>query len=389
MESLNDIVAALPRYREAADGMREVMLANLALVGEIPAPTFLEEARVRWLVERFAESGLQDCRIDEKGNGTAVLPGTERKGALLLVAHCDTAVDRAENQDVEIKADKVIGPFAGDNSAALAALATLPQLLERLEIRLGSDLHLLATPRALGRGNLESLRHFLAEPGARFAAGLCLESVQLGRLNYACVGMARGEIGCSVPDDYDWARFGATGSIIPMGEVIGRISLIPIPNRPLASIVMGSIQGGFSYSHLARETRLRLEVRSESVDILQQLLRQIEDIVHDVAAHSGTRIGLDILTQRGPGGIEIAHPLVRVARAVMAGLGLQPNLYATVSLMAALHDAKIPALTVGLTTGERRGELEEIEEALDIAPMSAGLAQVAGILQAADGGMNG
>jgi di/tripeptidase len=387
MSNLEEIVARLPRFREAAETLRETLLANLTLIGETPAPTFHEEERVRLMAERLSEAGLQNCSLDADGNGIGLLPGTEGKQNILLVANADTAVSDEQDQTIEIQTDRVIGPFVGDNSIALAGLVTLPALLDALEIRLKSNVIFLATTRALGRGNLEGIRNFLARSGYKFDAALCIESVQLGRLNYSCMGMLRGEIVCRLPRNYDWAQFGATGTIIPMSDIIGRISRIPLPPRPLTSIVMGSLHGGFTYNNVARETTLHFEVRSESPEILQQLREQIADITEDVAGQSGKEVALDVFAQREPGGIEISHPLVRKARAVLTGLGLQPQLYATISLQAALRDMKIPALTLGITTGERKSELDEVDESAAIGPMSIGMAQLPGILRSIDDGV--
>ena len=208
----------------------------------------------------------------------------------------------------------------------------------------------------------------------------------MGRLNYAAVGLLRGEIVCRLPADYDWAQFGSSGTIIPLSEVIQRISRIPVPQRPLTTIIMGTVQGGISPGNIARETTLGFEVRSESADILNQVREQLEEIVQDVTAQSGKQVSLDLYGRREPGALDIGHPLVRQGRAVLGGLGLAPFFYPTTSMMAALLDAGMPAVTLGLTTGERRSELEEIEEAAAIGPMSAGLAQLVGLLQLMDEG---
>ena len=133
------------------------------------------------------------------------------------------------------------------------------------------------------------------------ARALCLEGVQLGRLNYSCLGMLRGEVTVRLPDNYDWAQFGATGSIIPMNDVINRINKIALPRRPLTSIVLGSLEGGLTYSNIARETTLRFEVRSESAEILDQTGRQIGDIAQEVAAQSGVGVDIDLFARRQPG----------------------------------------------------------------------------------------
>lgn len=386
MATLEQIVAALPDYRTAADRVRASWLAHLALIGEIPAPTFAEQARAEMIAERFAAAGLQACVVDARSNASALLPGSSGRTTLLVAAHADTLPAEGDHPEVEIYQDRVVGPFVGDNVPALAALATLPALLEQLNIRLRSNLVLLAAARTLGRGNLEGVRTFLSECGTKFEAGLCLESFQLGRLNYASVGMLRGSITCRLPPDYDWAQFGSTGTVIPMAEVIQRISRIPVPQRPLTTIILGTVQGGIAPGNVARETTLGFEVRSESAEILNQIREQLEDIAEDATAQSGKQVQLDIYARREPGALDIGHPLVRQARTIISGLGLTPALYPTTSMMGALRDAGMPALTLGLTTGERRSELDEIEEAADLAPVSAGLAQLVGLLQAMDEG---
>ena len=387
MDNLDRILKILPDYRPCADRVRDLLLADLVMIGEIPAPTFHERERMEFILNRFQECGLQHCSIDEKGNGMGILPGESDARHLLLVAHADTFVTEREDQTIEIQKDRLIGPFVGDNSIALAVLTTLPRLLDEMKVRLRSSLVFLASTRAMGRGNLDGLRFFLETNQRPLYAGLCLEGVQLGRLNYNCMGMLRAEVHCRLPPDYNWAQYGNSGSIIPASEVVNRISRIPLPKRPLSSMIIGSIHGGITCNNIARETTLAFEVRSESMDILTKTREQIEDITEEVAAHSGTLVTLDVVAQREPGGLDIGHPLVRKGRAVLSAIGLQPAMYATTSQLAALRDVHLPALTVGMTTGERRNELDEIDEYVAIEPMTLGLIQVAGLLMAIDEGL--
>lgn len=386
MKTLEEILAGLPRIRAAADGLRDMMLANLVMIGEIPAPTGGEQARVDFLLQRFTEDGLEHCSFDELHNGAGLLAGTEGQRNILLLAYADAAVSDDTDQTVEVETDRVVGPFVVDNSIALAALVTLPTLLDRLQVRLRSNVLFLAAARSLGRGNLEGLKFFLTNSRVPVHFGLCVEGVQLGRLNCACLGMLRGEIVCRLPDDYNWAQHGATGSIIPMNDVITRINRIAVPKRPYTSLVLGSIHGGISHYNIARQTTLGFEVRSEAADILHQVQQQMKDIVEEVSSQAGVVITADFFARREPGGLDPAHPLVRCGRSVLTQLGLQPMIYLTTSGMSALVDRKIPALTLGVTTGERLGRLDEFDEACAIEPMATGLAQLAGILLALDGG---
>lgn len=386
MRTLPQILDMLPTVRATAEELRDILLSNVVMIGEIPAPTGGEQARVEFLLQRFAECGLEHCSGDEVGNGIAMLAGTEGRRTILLTACADAAVPDDTAQTVEVEPERLIGPFVVDNCIALAALATLPMLLDRLQIRLNSNLLILAAARSLGRGNLEGLRSFLAQSTLPVQVGLCIEGVQLGRLNYACLGMLRGEITCRLPDDFNWAQYDATGTVLPMADVVSRIGRIPVPRRPLTNIVLGSLHGGISHQYIARQTTLGFEVRSESAEILNQIRQQLEDICEEVAAASGIVVTPDFFARREPGGLDIGHPLVRSARAVLIGLGLQPMTYLTTSGLSAFVDRKIPALTLGITTGERLGRLDEFDEACAIGPMAAGLAQLVGVLLAVDGG---
>lgn len=383
---IEGILKRLPEFRDAAAAMQDILLANLVMIGEVPSPTGAEDRRVQLILQRLSESGLQNCSSDEKGNGYGVLFGEQGAQNILVSAHADTFVSDAVDQTIEVGQDRLVGPFVGDNSLALAAMVSLPTLFERLQIRLKSNLLFLAAAKALGRGNLEGLKHFLANSVMPIHAGLCLDGVQLGRLNYSCLGMLRGDIVCRLPDDYNWAQFGVAGAIIPMNDVISRINKIALPRRPLTSIVFGSIEGGIAYHNIARQVTLRFEVRCEASDLLKQIRQQIENIAAEVTAQSGVKVKLDIFAEREPGSIDISHPLVQSGRAIISALGLEPMLYPTTSALAAFIDKKIPAVTLGIATGERKGELDEIDESVRIAPIFTGMAQLAGMILAMDQG---
>lgn len=380
-----DVIAQLPALQAAARDLRAVLLSNIVLVGEAPAPPGGEAPRAAAVAERLAEAGLRGVSIDGHGNVSATLPGRAPGGRrTLLVVHLDTATPAA-GFDIEVQEDCLIGPFVGDNTVAVGALVTLPLLFEKAGVRPESDLLLLAAARTQGRGDLEGLRGFLAEAGS-FQAGLSIESFALGRLNYTCIGLLRAEVVCRLPDHYDWARFGATGTIIPIGEIITRLSRIPLPRRPLTTVIMGAVQAGVTYNNVAREARLRFEVRSESAEILRDLHQQIADIVEDVGAQSGVQARLDVVARREPGGLDIAHPLVRRLRAIQSALTLETHLYPTTSGLAALRDAGIPGVTLGLTTGQRRPDLRETHRTAEVAPLVTGLAQLGAAALACEAG---
>ncbi len=383
IETFEDILTTLPQIKTSVKEIRELLLANLVMIGEIPAPTFDEQQRVEFLRNRFRESGLLDCSVDEKENIYAVLPGTTGEQNILVVAHLDTVFDETIDYSYTIQPDQIIGPAIADNSLGVAVIASLPEILERLDIQFQSNLIVMGATRSLGRGDLEGLRFFLSNTSMPISAGIGIEGIQLGRLSYKSIGMIRGEIICTVPEEYDWLRFGSTNAILSLNDIINQIVAIPIPRRPQTVIVLGAIRGGKGFGTIATRARLRFEIRSESTEELEKVREHIEDIAYEVAGRENTKVKLDFFANREQGGIPYSHPLCRRTREIMEALDIEQQISPSISELATFIERKIPAITLGITTGEN---LEEPEETISIEPIFTGIAQLIGVLLAIDGG---
>lgn len=367
-----------------AEGFRDIVVANAVMVGEIPAFTGAEEQRAAFLAQRFSEEGLLFSSTDSCHNVIALLPGTEGSRSLLVSTNIDTLLDDPMEQTVEVQDRYLVGPFVVDNCIAVGAFLALPALLDAASIKLRSNLWIVLAGQCHGQCNLAGLKHALNTLPQRPEGALWVESVQLGRLNYQALGVRRGEIVCRLPSDYNWAQFGSTGTIVPMGEIIGHIARISLPRRPLTTLVLGQIEGGVSHQNIARETVLRFEVRSEDAEQLRLIENQLRDIAMDISANRGVTVTVNIFSQRQPGGLPIEHPMVQKARQVLTQLGLDPMMYPTTSAMSGLVEYHIPSLTVGVTSGMRRAELKEWDETADIALLPKGMTQLAALLVALD-----
>lgn len=379
-----DVLDLIPTLPKRLKEIREVLLANLVMIAEIPAPTFHEEHRVEFLRNRFTGDDLLNSSTDEKGNAVGILPGEKGEQNILIVAHLDTETPDNADHTITVRQDRVIGPAVGDNSLGVATVASLPFILKHLDISLQSNLILLGASRSFGRGNLEGLRFFLTNKEIPICAGVCIEGIQLGRLSYSSIGMLRGEISCSVPESYDWSRFGAVGAIVTINDVINRILKIPTPRRPRTTIVLGSVQGGTaSFTSIPKRAVLRFEVRSESAKMVNRIMERIEDIVTEVGYQSGAEVTFNILARREPGGIQFTHPLARNTWRIMKTLNINPRTSPSTSELSAFIDQSIPAITVGLTFGDK---LDDENEEVRIDPMFVGLAQLLGLLIAVDKG---
>lgn len=382
-KSSDYIGSKLPDIIEVIKSVRETLLANLILIGEIPAETFHEERRNQALINRFSELGLLNTSIDEKQNGVGLLPGSQGDENILIVAHSDTVFSESRDHALSISPDVVSGPGVADNSLGVAALATLPDILKIMDIKLKNNLILMGSTRSMGRGNMEGLRFFLENNKMPIKAGLCVEGVELGRISHVSMGMLRGEIVCKITADKEWSGFGNESAIGTLNEVINKINEIPIPRKPRCSIILGRIEGGTEFNKKAVKARLGFEVRSESADAVDEIGFLLEEAVAEVKSQTKDYITLDVFAKRSPGGIQFTHPLVRNARNILEQIDIKPRYEPSTSELAGMIDEGIPALTIGLT--QSKG-LELDTEIIEVEPVYKGMAQLVALILAIDGG---
>ena len=382
-KDIDEILSWVSTLPEQLTGIQETLIANLIMLSEIPAPTFEEAARVKLLLQRMLECGLEKVSTDEAGNGVAIIPGTDPDRNILLVAHADSVYTEKADHTLSVLTDEIIGPGVSDNSLGMAVLATLSNILELLDIQLNSNLVLLSSTKGLGSGDLDGLRFFMENNSIPFDAGICVEGAQLGRLSYSAEGMFRGVITCKLPEELDWKKAGQNSAIIALNDVINRILEIPIPRRPRTAIVLGAIRGGKSYNIMATQSSLRFEVRSESAELVESIRERIDDIIAHVAASHKADFEFTVVSRREPGGIDVGHPLVKSCRRIMEELKLKPTILPSMSEVSELISRGLPAVTLGITEASN---LHDLNETIRIPPIYTGLAQRLAVLLAIDGG---
>jgi len=376
----------LEEHLEKIKEMKEVVLANAVMCGEIPAPTFQESERIAFLKDRFIEAGLEHISVDEMDNVAAVLPGAaSHDHQILLSANIDTVDYGSVDHSMMLGTDTITGPGICDNSVGIGVLASIPLLLDRLGIQLQSDVILLGSSQSIGVGDLGGIRFFLDHYKKPIRAGVCMRGVQIGRLSYASLGMLRGEIQISMPEEYDWKKLRESSAIVVLNQLITKIQAIPLPSSPVTSIVLGSVQGGNTFGTSATTARLRFEIRSEEEGRTTEIEKQLLEIVEEIAAESDADTQLTVVARRDRGGISFSHPLVRSTRRILEMLEMDPVIAPSTGELCALIERNIPSVTVGLSTGEH---IHENNETLRIAPLFKGIAQVLALLQAMDGEEN-
>lgn len=381
MEQL-EIGEELLLYQAELHGLRQILYANIVMAGEIPAPTGGERMLTRFLSDRFTESGLNDIAFDQAGNIAAVLPGRNPQRNLLLAAHVDKVWPESDDHTVSVRVGKMKARGIADNGLGVAVLATLPLILEHLNLKLESNLILLGTTKSFGRGDIGGMRFFLENTDREFESALCLEGMNLGRLSFASLGMARGEIEVKLSGPGNDPDTMTTGVIATVQEVVSELTRLNRDSFPAVRILLGAVNAGSGYNVPPSSGRICFEIRSEEAARVAEMEGKIQSMVNRLTDEKeDVSIKVEMIAHRRPGNLGESHPLVEFARTAMEALGVEPKEEPSISELAALLTHRIPSLTLGLTKGAHR---HSPNETIELEPLFDGIAHLLLVLRHMD-----
>ncbi len=382
---MDNFLEQLPELVNKIKSLREIIITNIVLMGQTPAPTFREKRRSKLFMERLAEFQVDEITTDGYRNPIGIIRGTDAsKPPIFVLAHLDTFYEKNHPLNYIIKENTIIGAGLLDNSLGVGVMTSLPAIFKELDIGFESDIVLAGTIQSIGKGNLRGVRHLLKTWPTPIRGGICIEGIELGRLNYYSDGMIRGEIGCSISDEVARLSEYRSNAIIILNEVINEIMNLKISQRPRSRIVIGRIIGGANHGRLAPEANLVFEIRSDSYKVVKALYSDIRDIVEGIGHRYEVDINLKTISNLKASRLQHNHPLVKHAAAILETLGIKPVSKPTESALSIFLSHKIPAITLGITYGENR----YMENAtMEIEPMYQGIAQIIGVLKAIDSGV--
>ena len=94
----------LPMFVDSIREIRELIISNIVLIGQISAPTFHEKRRAESLVERLAEFQMDECAIDDYGNPMGIIRGTSpTKPPIFIATSCPYTISPPSNSGGEYK----------------------------------------------------------------------------------------------------------------------------------------------------------------------------------------------------------------------------------------------------------------------------------------------
>jgi hypothetical protein len=376
----------LPAFVEQIRSMMDIIITNIVLIGQIPAPTFKEEKRVDYFMKRLAEFQIDECTTDGFRNPIGIIRGQNpEKPPIFAVARMDTPFSKDIDHHYMVAKNLIAGPGLLDNSLGVGIMLSLPEIFRRLELQFDSDIVLVGAIQSIGKGNLRGIRHLLKTWSTPIRGAVCIESGELGRLNYYSDGMIRCEIICKVdPADNHQPSWFKPNAIMVINETINQILKLRLPLKPRSQIIFGTISGGLKHGETAQQARLGLEIRSDSDEMVKGLYDDIRNIVNGIALENDVTLTLKTISSLRAARLNYTHPLVKSVVAIMEKLELTPVSAPSESEVSIFLARHIPAITLGLTHGKGYQKSEAIVE---IEPMFKGVAQIVGAIMAIDQGV--
>jgi tripeptide aminopeptidase len=382
--------------RPAQPGTRE--LAQLVLdrtiaLSAIPAPTGHEEQRAQVVRDWWAADRLPGVAVGAAGNVRAQLrAGNPQQPAVLLCAHLDTVFGPEVTHAVVRHGGRLTGPGVGDNTVAVCALSALDALLPG---RLRHPVWIVATTGEEGLGNLAGVRALLDDPPGPVRAVIALEGNYLGRVNVTGVGSTRWRVRVTGPGGHAWEEASQPSAVHEAARLITALAMLARPaltgpaqpgpaqpgpaqpgpaqpGPPKATVNVGLIEGGESVNSRAQRAEFLVDLRSGDPAALDALRAAARAVLEDPAVPLG--VSVQAIGERPAGQLDPGHPLAILAAQVLREAGIPPRLTAASTDANAAYPRGIPALTLGITTGE--GTHTE-QEWIDIDPVAAGLAALA------------
>jgi acetylornithine deacetylase/succinyl-diaminopimelate desuccinylase-like protein len=354
-------------------------LLDLAIaIQQIPAPTFHEEVRARFVGDQFRSAGLEDVHLDDLFNVYGRLPGAGGEALPLVVsAHTDSVFPEGTDLSITRQKDRLTGPGLGDNALGVAGLLGLVWALQAQPEALPGDLILVANVGEEGLGDLRGMRAVTDRFGEGALAYVVLEGIALGHIFNRGMAVRRYRITLRTAGGHSWVDYGRPSAVHELAHLVTRLTSLPLARQPRTSLNAGTITGGTTVNTIAASAQVELDLRSEDEGTLLSLAETVVRMARGVQSGE-VEVYIELVGQRPPGELPGSHPLVAVARQSLLAQDVEPRLNVGSTDANLPLSRGLPAICIGLTTG---GGAHTLEEHIDLPPLAKGMAQLLSLVQ--------
>ena len=328
-----------PEIRKALayiESSHEKTLATQVTIAEIPAPTFYESERAKYMADQFRVRGLKNVEIDKQGNVLGWRDG-DTEDVLVLAAHLDIAFDKTVNTKVRKDGPRWYGPGLADNSRGLAALLNVIEALREGDIRTRRTLLFVANVGEEGLGDLNGVKYLFNESvfRSRLKEFVAIDGTNPANITTGGTGSKRYAVTLHGPGGHSYNNFGRPSAIHAAGRIIERISDWEVPKSPKTTYTVGKISGGTSVNAIAEECSFEVDLRSNDPGELDKIEAKLLEAVRlgveeenkkRVDSGQEVKATTKLIGNRPAGRMPDSSPLVQAALSAAKATGFEPLL---------------------------------------------------------------
>jgi tripeptide aminopeptidase len=368
-------------------------------IQQIPAPTFAEGERAKFIEERFISNGVKEVETDKVGNVYAHIPGQGDRLPLVVSAHMDTVFPDTVELSLRRNSNHIYGPGIGDNAIGVAGLFSILWSLDQdltkkrqkgpaesarrtkqaIRYSIPGDLWLVANVGEEGLGDLRGMRAIVDRFQDKPLAYIALEGMALGQIYHRGLAVQRYRIAVRTHGGHSWVDHGHPSAIHELSSLVNRLLALPIPHQPRTSLNVGVVSGGTSVNTIASSAEMEIDLRSEDSRVLEELVERVNGVVRK-ADQPGVKIEIEEIGQRPAGEISRRHPLVQLAMRILREIDMRPYLNIGSTDANIPLSMGLPGICVGITTGSGAHTTDEY---INIPPVAQGLEQLVRLVKAA------
>ncbi len=353
-------VAQRPEVKKALkyiEATHEQTLAKQVQIAEIPAPTFHEGERAKFMAGEFKKLGLKNVEIDPQGNVLGWRPG-EVADTFVIAAHLDISFAVGVNTKVRKEGARWWGPGLGDDSRGLAAILNLCEAMNNAGIKTHQTVLFVSNVGEEGLGDLNGVRYLLQKSvfKDRIKEFISVDGSDPSRLVNGGTGVKRYRVTLKGPGGHSYGNFGRVSPIHAAARIIDRMADLKVPEKPKTTYNVGTITGGTAVNAIAEECSFEVDLRSEDLGQLDKIeLFLLEAVRQGVADENKARANsksvitaeTKVVSDR-PGGLTSENgPLPEAAKRAAAAMGFTPHFSYSSTDSNIPIGLKMPALTMG------------------------------------------
>jgi len=182
-------------------------------IAEIPAPTFQEGERAKFMAGEFRKLGLKNVEIDKQGNVLGWREGVVQD-TLVLAAHLDIAFEPGVSTKVRKDGARWYGPGLADDSRGLAELLVIAEAMNEARIQTHQTILFVANVGEEGNGDLNGVRYLFGESPyrTRFREFISIDGPP-EKITTGGTGVKRYLVTLHGPGGHSYGNFGRPSSI--------------------------------------------------------------------------------------------------------------------------------------------------------------------------------